>query len=184
VDKVPTRKYFTKAIAPIKPPKPPVIKRSKQQFVVVRLPNGETRFMNSGYVAMKMGQSKGGERVQQLGKAHRWTSEEARACAKKLWATRWKMNRRINKRLGRPASNKPMVMRAALRAHYAVWPDKGIHYQPPRLLGVGLWILTTKEGSRVLSERAALIRLGHLPSQHAFIPKIVDGMEDASLVQP
>ena len=76
-------------------------------MVLIELSPGQYRAMSSREYAMQLGRQKGGQIAQARGTAHRWTSEEARKAARKVWKTRWKMNKRIGIRLGRPAKNLP-----------------------------------------------------------------------------
>lgn len=78
------------------------------------------------------------------------------------------------------------VDRTALRLHYSLHPTQGIHFTYTRdhESKVGVWILSTPESVRTLSERAALTRLGHLRPQHGYVPTNIVGMSDAVLPEP
>lgn len=53
------------------------------------------------------------------------------------------------------------VPRQPLRERYALTPYRGIQYSP----GMRAWFITDVNGTRAISERTALIKLGHLPRQ-------------------
>ena len=102
-----TRHYFGKAIAPAPKPARKPRPNHKGKMVLIELGPGQFRAMSSREYAMQLGRQKGGQTAQARGTAHRWTSEEARKAAQKVWKTRWRMNRKIGIRLGRPARNLP-----------------------------------------------------------------------------
>ncbi len=72
------------------------------------------------------------------------------------------------------------VNRAELRQRYTNNETHGVRFYPPILQNIvydgqpdakGVWMLTLADGSeRVLSETAALVRLGHLPSRKRYVP--------------
>lgn len=67
------------------------------------------------------------------------------------------------------------VDRKALREHYARYPTNGITFYYPWAECDGGWMLSTPGHTRLISERAALVRLGHLKPQHGFVPSDVVG---------
>lgn len=97
-----TRRYFTKALPP-----PTKIRRPsyKGKVAIVRLPSGVMRTMKAGELALQIGRSKGGKALQTSGKAHKWTSEEARAAGKKSWEKKGRLVRGV--RVGRRSTKKP-----------------------------------------------------------------------------
>ncbi len=124
--------------------------------------NGQTTIMSARRYAHLKGASKGGQVTASRPNKGRWTSETARIAAKRAWATRWRAVGRPNYdgpplRIGRPRKNRPAVNRAAVRAQYALNPtEDGLIYSR-----IGqCWYLK----GRQLSERAALKRLGLLPT--------------------
>lgn len=139
--------------------------------VITLLANGEHRLMSQREAVSQIGRSKGGRTAQQRGTAHRFTREEASKAAKKLWATRYRMNQRIGTRLGRPAKLKPMVRRQPIRDQRtwsAAWAQ-----QFPILVGEGQvlfdadlrqWFQWDQHLVRhYIGERTALRKLGYLP---------------------
>lgn len=128
---------------------------------------GQSHLMSSAEAAMQLGRSKGGRTAHLRGTRYCWTSEQARKAALKAWKTRWRLSKRLNIRLGRPAKLRARVNRAQLRAYYATTPYLGIWYSPK----TG-WHQRTSEGDSRLTERTALIRLGHLPPprKRGFVP--------------
>lgn len=179
---MPTRHYFTKAqhakhrlhlrqsneslVADTPLPR-------KSQFDLVTV-NGVSRRVNSRWAALQRIRSANATSLHVRGVAHVWTSETARTAAIASWRKRGKLNKRINKRLGRPSKNRPRVMRQPLRDFYESRRVGGIQYHRrmldphPKTGALGYW--TCDNGDRVLSERQALIKLGHLPSQHGWVP--------------
>jgi hypothetical protein len=116
------------------------------------------------------------------GRAHRWTAAEAQAAVRKYWKSV-----KRSKRLGGLAlglkSKKKKLNHAALRARYTNNQTHGVRFlpffQPPLIYdgqeqrrGEGVWMLALPDGTeRILSERAALIRLGHIPSTKQYTPE-------------
>jgi hypothetical protein len=164
---MPTRHYFKKAIAPVKPPK---VRRPnhKGKLVMVEIKPNLWRTMSSREYAMQLGRSKGGLTAAARGTAFRWTSEQATKAIKKCWAKRWGKGSRIGVRLGRPAKLRPAIDRIALRAQYSICAKNGIFFD----VGSQKWWRGYWEGEppRVLSERQALTILGHLAGLHKPVP--------------
>lgn len=183
MSKTPVRRsFFRKGVAlrdrQRKVPVPKI--KHKGQAVLTRVQQGDkqlVRLMSSSDAHQLVGVSKGGMAIQASGQAHRWTSETARAAAKKLWATRWKFNHRIGARLGRPSKLRPRVNRVRIRAQYVDPPPfKGILYHPPTDAALkGHWSHTEDDGrTRVISEKAALTRLGYIRGVHQPIPESIE----------
>lgn len=159
----PTRHYFHRATeAKALPPKPPKPQRPVHKGKVVSvLIDGQLRIMSSKEAALRIGRSKGGRNAQATGKAHRWTSEEAKRAIRKCWNTRWRALKGTGLtkpgtrpiRIGRPAKLRPPVRRQPLRDKYASPPQTGIHF----------WSGAWWHGSQRIGERTALRKLGYLP---------------------
>jgi hypothetical protein len=124
--------------------------------------------MSAEEVGRQQARSKGGSR----GKGHKFTSEDARKAALRLWAKRWRLVKGV--RVGKPAYRRPAVRRAPLRAFYAKFPTNGVRYDPVE----NIWVRKVGEGwPRTISERTALRHLGHLPyyvnDRKGLIPEVV-----------
>lgn len=157
-----TRKYFTKAVAPVKVRKIRPNYTGKTVFALDQY--GVSQSMSARAVAQQQGRSKAGR----LGVGHKWTSAEASKAAKKLWKTRQRKVHGI--RIGLRSKRQPRTDRWTLRGQYALNPDsnpQNIWYDP--------FNRTWQAHGTVLSERTALIRLGHLRSQHGFVPRVILG---------
>ncbi len=152
----PTRRYFTKAVAP--PARVRVVRPDhKGQIVMAVLANGAHVAMSSRDAASQMGASKGGSTTQARGTANRFTSESASKAAKKCWATRW---RKVNGiRIGRPAKRRPSVDRETVRWEHRDDAEDGIKY----CYDIEKWI-DRRGGDTfgLLGEITALRRLGYL----------------------
>lgn len=116
--------------------------------------------MATAEAARQLGRSKGGQAVQAAGKAHRFTSETARAAAVKSWARKGRKTK-SGRRIGRPSKYQPQLDREAIRVKHAsparVWCREGV------------WVHI----DRVISERQALSLLGYIKSPHGYIPEKV-----------
>lgn len=147
-------------------------------------PDGSTyqRLMGGKAYRKLMAVSKGGRIARDNGKQHRWTSEEARKAAKKLWATRWRKVRGV--RVGVPAKKRAPVRREAIRRQRCF--DDGTE---------GPWFdpfsRTWWSQGRRVTERTALRKLGHLPSPLPPIPtriitriKLLDGGKLLAIPEP
>lgn len=143
----------------------------KGKAVIVLTREGVTRTMSSRDAASQLGRSKGGRTAQARGTGHRYTSETARAAARKLWDTRYPMNVKLGRRLGRVSKCLPAVRRAPLREKHAFSAPEGY----PHAAGIYYVKLHTVSGVRhqwvsydggtgvqLLGERTALRRLGYL----------------------
>lgn len=145
---------------------------------IIKKRNGQTIIMSARRYAHLTGASKGGSVTASRPNPGRFTTETARTAAQTAWATRWRHSAYDpTLRIGRPRKNRPAVDRAAVRAKYAqdrnydgltYWPPAGNRTQ-------GLWSLDTTvypngdgnmaiTSTRVISERAALRRLGLIPT--------------------
>jgi hypothetical protein len=170
----PTRRYFTKAVAPSPPPeRSPAWDR---QIVIGHLPSGEPRMYDSRWLRQVLGASKGGKACHAKGRAKTlFTSETARKALKKRWVGKRAPNRLVRGiRIGLRNPG-PKVMRAELRQRYTQ-PDPTWHvrYDP----GTRRWFVRDDLGERTCSERIALQYAGHLarPSVMARIPKQFNGI--------
>lgn len=149
------RAYFRKGIHAKLHPR---IRKSRpvhQGLVQIITRDGQSRMMASNEAARQLGRSKGGRVAHERGTRYCWTPEQARAAANKLWRTRWRMNKRIGTRLGRPSKYRPRLNRVVLRQYYANNPTLGITFNNSEQS----WFVN---GLRI-SERTALTRLGHKP---------------------
>lgn len=152
------------------PPK----KRYKGQVVIGTAVIGATgkkisRYMHALEAVRQQGRSKGGFAIQASGKAHRWTSESARKAALKSWKVKGRIATRIGVRVGR-SHVRPKVRndRKALRGVYTANIVKNIQYDPV----FKNW-LDMSDVPRVISERQALTRLGHLKNHKGYIPESI-----------
>lgn len=128
----------------------------------------QPQIMTIAQARQKMGQSKGGIATQARGCSTRFTSATGKAARARQERKRWWKGRRV----GRTKNIAPAVPRAPLRALYATAPRDGIQYHPdppdvpaPHWTTYklpGYWTLTDAHGTRVIGERFALMRLGHL----------------------
>lgn len=180
-----TRHFFRCAHEQDRPPRVPRPQHRRRIVLGQRTePNGKLtlRTMSSREAAMQMGRSRGGTKAHATGKAYEWDSESARKAARRAWATRWRMNRKIGKRLGRPAKNRPAVDHKALRERYATGMaghagDHIIWFSPATSTRPACWWDDLYGyGNKRISERTALIRLGHLPPKtrhRGFIPESI-----------
>lgn len=167
---MPTRTFFNKGRAlALRPPKvkpPPKRKIPERAYITVEAPDGKgVRQYRTRYVNNKLASQKGGQTAQARGTGHRWDSESASKASKKVWRTRWRVNKRLGVRVCRKPKNRPTVSHVELRGFYANNPVKGIVYGTD----TG-WLLTDAHGTRRISERTALTRLGHLPSTYIPVP--------------
>jgi hypothetical protein len=128
----------------------------------------EFKTMSSRKAARVLGGQRGGLQAAVSGKAHKWTTETARKAAHKSWTKRRKFNKRIGTRVGMVVNKrKPLAPRAFWREYYAENPTRGIS-----CVYIGLGWEWVREG-RPISERAALIALGHLKSSRGYIPDTI-----------
>jgi len=149
-------------------------KTRQPMYRVVRLPDGQTRRISSAKVARQLGRAKGANTLHAIGKAYVWTSETARTAALKRWK-QTPMNKRIGVRLGVSVVRQAAVNHVDLRCIHTDVGLLGVWYvKASRQNGPGYWLVKTLIGSRRISERAALIRLGYLRNPRGFVPRVVD----------
>lgn len=162
-----------------------------KNHMIQRRSGGCLMIMSARRYAHLRGASKGGQTTAGRPNPGRFTPETARLAAQKAWSTRWRLSRGGNGRatplrIGRVRKYRPAVDRAAVRAQYAYTLKStgdldrqalsGLTYFPPAGLRTkGVWSLATTvypngdgnmavTSERVISERAALRRLGLLPT--------------------
>lgn len=174
-----SRQFFKKArlVVPkpkvVKPPKPDHKRKVVMGVRTTATGTLEHKAMSSRKAAQILGGQKGGLRIAALGLAHRWTSETARKAARKSWDKRRKFNKRIGRRLGDPANRRPKLWREPLRAYYAENVTKGIGYVRETKTWGRFHVVGGALTVRCISERAALIALGHLKSPRGYIPDTI-----------
>ena len=125
--------------------------------VLVSTASGRKLLLSYPTAVARMRQSLAGQTAQAKGLGYQWTSDTARAAARKRWK-RHPMTAR-GYRKGQRFTRRPNVKRAPLREKYAVAPSSGIQYHPSKQQ----WSLSDALGTRVITERTALRRLGYLP---------------------
>lgn len=163
-----TRRFFLKGVAAKatpKPPKPapPPDHRGKLVMGTRITEMGKTtKGMSSAQAARVMSGRRCGLLAASRGTSHRWTSETARKAAVKSWTKRRKFSKRIGTRVGMKAARRPAQWREPLRAYYAEVPTRGITFNT--------FTQEWYRDNRKVSERAALVALGHLPSKAGYIP--------------
>lgn len=157
-----SRNFFRKGVeakkvADNKPlPKPKPVHKG---LVQIETKEGRVLLMGSAQAAMQQGRSKGGREAHRKGTRFCWTSEQARAAAQKAWKTRWRKAKGI--RIGRPAKQRPAVNHAKLRTYYSTRSYMGVQFDAK----TNVWMQTDSHNKVTypITERTALIRLGHLP---------------------
>lgn len=129
---------------------------------IIQRRNGQTIIMSARRYAHLKGASKGGSVTASRPNPGRFTSETARKAASKAWATRWRHSvYDPTLRIGRPRKNRPAVSREAVRTQFAGNETRGVWFDQR----TGLWYAQIDAGThRPISERAALRRLGLLPT--------------------
>jgi hypothetical protein len=118
--------------------------------------------MSLGRARQRRGAQKGGETTAARGTGYRWDAERARKAAQK----RWKHVRRVRGRaIGLKQATRARTDRAALRAYYAAdfgavtdAYDGTIYFDQT----IKKWYRSMGGSWHLLSERQALVRLGHL----------------------
>lgn len=137
--------------------------------VMIRLANGQTRFMSSRRYAHLKGAQKGGQVTAGRPNPGRFSSASAKKAALARWEGRHRVWKRTGVRVGLPARRvAPGLNRRALRVLYNRAPRAGVWFDAQW----GVWhegfeIRKTLHGpvpmyGRIISERTALRRLGHL----------------------
>lgn len=131
----------------------------------------KVRLMTAKQARQRMAGHKAGRTTAARPSVGRFDSEMAQRASRKLWTKKYPLKKGI--RLGLPALKRKKVSenRAALRIKYAESPTLGITYRVEDAVWV---ILADVDGQeRVISERSALTKLGHLSSRSSFIPTSV-----------
>lgn len=130
---------------------------------------------------------KGAQVIQRTGQAHQWTPEQARRAAKRRWRTPkgkyggTRRNRATGRFYARLARRPAMTeaMRVTIRAEYSQIPKDGLYWGQGDDSGTGQWWSVDIQGDRMsqrrISERAALVRLGHLRSYKGYVPEKIVG---------
>jgi hypothetical protein len=166
-----TRQFFKRgriAKATPKPPKPPKPPDHRDKLVMgtrVTELGKKTQAMTSAQAARVMHGRRCGLLAAERGTAYRWTSETARKAAVKSWTKRRKFNHRIGTRIGVKAARRAPCWREPLRQYYAENPTRGITFNT--------FTQQWYRDNRIVSERAALVALGHLPSKAGYIPDTI-----------
>lgn len=172
------RDYFRKGIAARAAwtPKPPTLKKPSLKGVIA-VPiddQGHWRMMSKAEAARQVGRSKGGTTTQARGTGHLWNSESARKAALKRWKRFPK--RKTGVRRGIRLAVRPRVDRQALRDRYTHETRYGITYTP----STGQWRVAhtgcSESLQRIVSERTALVRLGHLRPRRKFQVPYISGV--------
>ena len=191
---MPTRHYFAKAIAPPPRRKAPDYRR---KIVMTTKQTGSGtiyRAMAAREAASQQGRSKGGQTAAARGMSHRWTSESAKEARQKGLEARYgRLATRIGVKVGGRIKYRPSVNRAALRVLYTERLVSGVGYDPfynghPFHKPHGQWLVVDTHGTRCISERTALRRLGHLPTpaqgrkrdEASYVPDIVTPISSMS----
>lgn len=153
------------------PPKrraPRKVQMPQNKVVIAQAP-GISIGMSRAEAARQIGRSKGGQARARANTGHTFTSETARAAARKLWDKDYPLRGfqgrptatgpQVRVRIGKKVGRRPAVNRKALRARYAECPTNGIEYHPE----AGYWTRTDDHMCNLIGERTALRQLGHLP---------------------
>jgi hypothetical protein len=155
------RQYFKRAVEA----KRQAEIRALKGRVAVKTPDGQSRVVQASFVKQQLGRINGALKLQRTGKSGNFTSETARAAINARWAKH--VMTRFGFRKGARFVRRAPVKRAPLRARYAMNPTRGVQYVP----NLRVWTVTDDHGTRPITERTALIRLGHLPRRNdAIIP--------------
>lgn len=125
--------------------------------VLVTTANNRKLLMAEDTAARRMFAAQGGIAAQAAGTAHRFTSSKGRKAALKRWRKHPMTARGYRK--GARFVRRPPVPRQPFRDKYALEPCRGIQYTPDSKQ----WVLSDRYGTRIITERTALQRLGHLP---------------------
>lgn len=147
-------------------PHPSRARKYLAKNVFIRKRNGQCLIMSARRYAHLRGASKGGQVAATRPNPGRFTPERGREVALKAWATRWRALRAPNDsrpaiRIGRPRKNRPAVDKAAVRAQHDNRETRGVWYCSE----YARWYSRIDgQSHRPISERAALQRLGLLPT--------------------
>lgn len=145
------------------------------------------QLMTADRARRQVARRKGAQTIQGTGQAHRWTSAQAQKAARRRWRTpkgpyggtrRNRATGRFYARLAkRPAITE--AMRQTIRAEYSQIPKNGLYWGQGEDSGTGQWWVIDIQGDRIsqrrISERAALVRLGHLRNYHGYVPEKIIG---------
>jgi hypothetical protein len=153
--------------------------------------------MTAEHARKQVERRKGAQAIHRTGQAHKWDSETARKAARRRWRRRQGVNDRKGTRTWRGKfivrlARRPAVtaaMRETIRAEYSQIPKDGLFWGHGDDSGTGQWWVITILGcaitQRRISERAALVRLGHLRNYHGYVPeKIVGRTHGTTVAQP
>lgn len=159
------RSYFQKARHKLPTTSSPKRSRGPKTAVLVLTAEGHYRIADSGFVRHQVAVSKSRVKQHALKTAPQFTSVSAKAAITKRWA-KHPVTRTGMRRGARLIRRKP-VARQPLRDRYTLAPVRGVQYSP----ALKVWVLTDEFGTRPITERTALIRLGHLPkARESFVP--------------
>lgn len=160
-------------------------------------PNGpHPQPMTVEHARKQVERRKGAQVIHRTGQAHRWTSETARKAARRRWRRRQTATDRHGTRTWRGKyivrlARRPAItaaMRETIRAEYSQIPKNGLFWGQGNDNGTGQWWIIDIQGDRMsqrrISERAALVRLGHLRSYHGFVPEKIVGRTRGTAVAP
>lgn len=158
-----------------KRPTTPIVKPSSQMVVGISTqgPHRTSRLMDAATAHRQMARRKSGRENYAKGVGHRWTVEEARAAGKKSWRKKGRLFKRTGLRIGRKLLRGISLDHEALRLVYEGREVNGILF-----MGGLWWDTMSGEEHFIVSERTALIRLGHLPSPQGYVPDTVTLVEN------
>lgn len=126
-------------------------------IVLVTTADGRKLLSAEPTARRRLNASRGGTAAQANGTAWRFDSSRGRKAAIKRWK-RHPMTARGYRKGARFVRRSP-VPRQPLRDKYALQPCRGIQYSP----ALRTWFITDDNGTRGITERTALRKLGHLP---------------------
>lgn len=132
-------------------------KNGRPLTVLVSTASGRKLLLSYPTAVARMRQSLAGQTAQAKGLGYQWTSDTARAAARKRWK-RHPMTAR-GYRKGQRFTRRPNVKRAPLRKAYSTSPINGIQFHTSS----ASWTISDALGTRTISERTALRKLGYLP---------------------
>lgn len=160
-----TRKYFQKGLlASQKNDAMKLSRKRKRQHSptsvsLVRTAEGLTRIVDTGFALHQMGVSKAASKGHANGNAPQFTSESGRKAVAKRWAKH--PITRTGMRRGARLVRRKAIPRGPLREKYSLNPVRGVQYFPT----LKVWLLTDENGTRPITERTALRRLGIIPKE-------------------
>jgi hypothetical protein len=122
--------------------------------------DGNKGLVDERWAKAQQARSRGAITLHARGKAHRFNSVTGRKAIRRLWDRRYRFNKHVGRRLGHASKHRPGVTWAGFRALYANSSTSAVFYMPCN----GTWWRKPDEGLPYkISERAALVALGHLP---------------------